>query len=199
MQVYPNISESSKWMFISFNWFLENNHPFGTEWIAGNKIPVRQSLEQVFLCLLLFSTLSGLTSTIHTSRCCWLRFLQSCIWLASSFKLISESIGCLHSQLFKNRFLCVCVLSQYLHLWEEVSDTPVWLLQWKLCRKETGGNKNSLLDARGVVLVPYLPLQHGYYIVFGKQFCRMPWWEPGTWQPGEKLNCIWVAPHATVA
>lgn len=111
MQVYPNISEFSKWMFISFKWFLENNHPFGTDWIAGNKIAVRQSHEQVFLCPLLFSTLSGLTSTIHTSRYCWLWLLQSCIWWACSFRLIFRSIGCLHSELLKNRLLCVHIIS----------------------------------------------------------------------------------------
>lgn len=59
MQVYSNRLEFSKWMFISFNWSLENNSSFGTDCIAGNEIPVKQSHSRCFLPTVIFNPFSA--------------------------------------------------------------------------------------------------------------------------------------------
>lgn len=111
MQIYPNISELSKWMFISFKWFWDNNHPFGTDWIAGNKIPVRQSQEQVFLCPLLFSTLSGWCQQFILLVIVGFGFCKALSGEPLVSDESSEAFGCLHSELLKNRLLCVHIIS----------------------------------------------------------------------------------------
>lgn len=56
MQVYLSISQFSKLMFFSFNWFLETSQLFGTDWIAGKKIPVSNPMSRCFFPTVIFNT-----------------------------------------------------------------------------------------------------------------------------------------------